>query len=348
MKSTEQIKREIAQDLRAFRSPVRIAHPRAGDLMKEVMQEYPEVFFYVKSYSGSVTMSGPSSCATYRVIYSDTEIARDRVFRVDDRDDVESKLHESVAAYRSVLALCVPSSVDTDKIYHDFMVSYGGFYSNLMDVNCETKSFSGARVQYAVFRFRYRIGRVKLNMMERAVDQEVERLAGKLFAPEMSKEVKAYVAHNYLAKKVEYWLKEEANPLEKSYMQSAYGALINHRCVCQGYAEAYKRLLDSQGIICEVICGKIRGSQEYHAWNVISFDGRNYYHVDVTWDSRGEGAVDWSYFCKSDREMSADRIWTRRSGVVCASTADILSLARRQITAKKLGFLAKGVDRAYL
>ena len=191
------------------------------------------------------------------------------------------------------------------------------------------------------------IGRVKLSMMEHAVDEEVERLGKILFSKDMLPETKAYIAHNYLVKTVKYWLKEEANPLEKSYMQSAYGALINHKCVCQGYAEAYKRFMDSQGVICYVICGKIRGSQEYHAWNVISFDGRKFYHVDVTWDVSDSARASWKYFCKSDAQMSPTRIWTRKSGVICASEDDILSIALRQISSKRLTYRSQGIDSKY-
>ena len=348
MKSSEQIKQEIVHSISTFQSPVRVVHCRASELMNEVLDEHPELLFYVKSFSGHAGMSGFEPCATYRLVYFNTDIPIDSIRRAENGAEIENELHSSIGRYQMALVLYIPTTIDTNKVYNDFMISYEGFYSNLLEISCETKSFPDSRFQYVVFRFRYRIGRVKLNMMERAVDEEVERLSRKLFSSEMSSETKAYVAHNYLAKTVEYWLKDGANPLEKSYMQSAYGALINHLCVCQGYAEAYKRLLDSQGIICEVICGKIRGSQEHHAWNVVSFDGKNYYHVDVTWDSHGDGRIDWRYFCNSDQQLNSTRIWTRRSGVICSSTENILAVARKQIASKKLTFLSKGIDKNYL
>ena len=348
MKSVEEIKQEIIQDISSFKTPIRIAHYRATSLMNEVLNEHPELLFYIQSYSGSGGLLGFEPSVVYRIVYSNTEIPLKSVKKVDSQTEMETELHTSIGKYQLVLVLCIPNSINVNKVYNDFMVAYEGFYSNLLEMSCETKSFSELHIQYAVFRFKYRIGRVKLNMMENAVDQEVERLKGKLFLHEMSPETKAYIAHNYLAKNVEYWLKEEANPLEKSYMQSAYGALINHRCVCQGYAEAYKRLLDAAGVTCEVICGKIRGSAEHHAWNVVSFDGRNYYHVDVTWDSRGSGRVDWQYFCKSDQELNSTRIWTKKPGIICSSREDILSIARKQIMSKRLTYLSKGVDKNYL
>lgn len=57
--------------------------------------------------------------------------------------------------------------------------------------------------------------------------------------------------------------------------QSAYGALIDGACVCEGYASAYKLLLDAMGIPCEIV------STKSHAWNIVQVDGQ-WYHVDVT------------------------------------------------------------------
>ncbi|MBR6793006.1 MAG: hypothetical protein IKM48_01460 [Clostridia bacterium] len=58
-----------------------------------------------------------------------------------------------------------------------------------------------------------------------------------------------------------------------------YGALISGRAVCQGYALAYKYLLNQVGIENELCSSDILE----HAWNIVTIDGRQY-HVDVTWD----------------------------------------------------------------
>ena len=66
---------------------------------------------------------------------------------------------------------------------------------------------------------------------------------------------------------------------------TAYGCLVNGRCVCAGYAAAYKVLLDRLGIPCVYVVGwgdRFR-SDVGHAWNRVVIGGRSYY-VDVTWD----------------------------------------------------------------
>lgn len=148
-------------------------------------------------------------------------------------------------------------------------------------------------------------------------------------------------------KTVSYWLDKDAKPLDKSYMQSAYGALINQKCVCQGYAEAYKRILDSQGITCEVICGKIRGSTEHHAWNVVSFNGKDYYHIDVTWDAQKRGSARYKYYGLTDADLRADRIWTRTSNIICNGKEKILETARLQLARSGSAFSSKGADKEY-
>lgn len=62
---------------------------------------------------------------------------------------------------------------------------------------------------------------------------------------------------------------------------TAYGALVRHKAICQGYAEAYKLIMDKLGIECG-ICGGM-ASNESHAWNYVKLDGE-YYWADLTWD----------------------------------------------------------------
>ena len=64
----------------------------------------------------------------------------------------------------------------------------------------------------------------------------------------------------------------------KDYLQhTAYGALVNKEAVCEGYAKAYKLLMDAMGIPCDVVIN------EEHAWNVVCLEGK-WYLVDVTND----------------------------------------------------------------
>ena len=59
---------------------------------------------------------------------------------------------------------------------------------------------------------------------------------------------------------------------------SAYGALINHEAVCDGYTKCFNVLAKRCGL--ESI--KVAGNG--HSWNIVKLDDGNYYHVDVSWE----------------------------------------------------------------
>lgn len=105
---------------------------------------------------------------------------------------------------------------------------------------------------------------------------------------------------------------------------NVYGALVNHKPVCQGYSLAFLLAMRQLGI--EATCvGQYVGKQG-HMWNRVRVDG-SWYHVDLTYDDpltnvtlpsyrdRGFYATpDTTYFMKSDawwREHAAYGGWHR-------------------------------------
>ena len=93
--------------------------------------------------------------------------------------------------------------------------------------------------------------------------------------------------HNYLIDTVEY------NVNAGTGIRDIYGTLINQKAVCEGYAKAFKYIMDELEIPCILVCGTATNSvgvTENHAWNYVQIDGV-WYAVDVTWDDpiiRGE------------------------------------------------------------
>ena len=92
----------------------------------------------------------------------------------------------------------------------------------------------------------------------------------------------------------------------------AYGALVEHRAVCEGYARAFQYLLYQAGIPCLIATGNgyNGGDSEPHAWNVVQIDGQ-WYHVDPTWDDpvvEGGAAdlVTYTYFNLTTKEIELD------------------------------------------
>ena len=118
------------------------------------------------------------------------------------------------------------------------------------------------------------------------------------------------MVHDYLVKNIEY-----DTTYSKPNIYNIYGALVNNKCVCEGYAKACKYLLNEMGIESTLVIGEAynsEGESEKHAWNYVKVDG-NWYAVDVTWDDPiiiGEGTISdntrYKYFLKGAGRMSDD------------------------------------------
>lgn len=131
-----------------------------------------------------------------------------------------------------------------------------------------------------------------------------------LVEPGMSQAETALVLHDYLMDTVAYDWDTLVNgtPTDKA-VYSAYGALVNGKAVCNGYALAYQMLLKQAGINAV----KLTSTPMNHAWNLVEIDG-NWYHVDVTHDDPApnvEGGGRHFYFLRSDESMN--RVWDTTS-----------------------------------
>lgn len=87
--------------------------------------------------------------------------------------------------------------------------------------------------------------------------------------------------HNALAKALEY-----DSTLSKDNIHNIYGALVKNEVVCEGYAKAFKYILNALDIECILVSGNATnssGKTESHMWNYVKLND-NWYGVDVTWD----------------------------------------------------------------
>lgn len=111
---------------------------------------------------------------------------------------------------------------------------------------------------------------------------------------------KALVMHDAIALNCEY---DETAGDNDVFPYNSYGCLVSQKAVCQGYAIAYKDLMDRLGIDCIVVAS----DEMDHAWNMIKL-GTSWYHVDITWDdpvSDTLGYAGHNCFLKSDAAISS-------------------------------------------
>ena len=87
--------------------------------------------------------------------------------------------------------------------------------------------------------------------------------------------------HDYLVDNINY-----DSTVSMPNIYNIYGALINKEAVCEGYARAFKYLLNEINIPCIMVIGtgtNSQGQTESHAWNYVQIN-QTWYAVDVTWD----------------------------------------------------------------
>ena len=110
---------------------------------------------------------------------------------------------------------------------------------------------------------------------EAVFESKLDSVIGELNLSGKSDLEKILAIYTYVTENVTYDLTAE-------YPFTAYGALVDGKAVCQGYALLLMRMLEEVSVESEVIFGSADGIN--HMWNSVKLDGA-YYLLDSTWDS---------------------------------------------------------------
>ena len=143
---------------------------------------------------------------------------------------------------------------------------------------------------------------------------------------------KALYVHDYLVLNTEYdiavyrQLQDSENQSLLHDATNAYGCLVNHSAICDGYAKAFQLLMNRLGIEAGRVSGTAGGGA--HAWNFLVLDGEPYY-VDVTWDDpvsseevgTQTGRVSHAYFCITTDALLEDHEIGEENSFVPSCTA---------------------------
>lgn len=95
---------------------------------------------------------------------------------------------------------------------------------------------------------------------------------------------KIKAAHDYICNQTDYCYETYA---DRDNNYAAYDALFGGKAVCQGYALAFQKFMDTMGIPCYIAKGTISSTSgtQSHAWNIVQLEGE-WYYVDCTWDGQ--------------------------------------------------------------
>ena len=151
------------------------------------------------------------------------------------------------------------------------------------------------------FSYKYSIKEVNIMLME---TEKAAKEIMTLTDPSMSDYEKLKIFHDYLVLNVE-------SSTDDPTADSIYGALVNKKALCEGYAKAFSYLCNLAGIENMIVTGY---TDVDHMWNMVKLEGK-LYHIDVGWDKpsaalseRYPDMVLYQYFLSEDSIMENNRI----------------------------------------
>ena len=119
-------------------------------------------------------------------------------------------------------------------------------------------------------------------------NQSVDRILTDLPQSDDDFDIELYLHDHLLTSCIYDNQAASASSNEYANAYSAYGALVEGKAVCEGYAKAMQLLLNRSGIPATVVLGNAVEDNEAHMWNLVEING-NYYYLDPTWNDDDEG-----------------------------------------------------------
>lgn len=169
---------------------------------------------------------------------------------------------------------------------------------------------------YAYEKYKHNIEIPEDNTTANRLYNEVKRVLENHTTDDMSDYEKELAIHDFIVANCEYGFLEG----DEQYGYKAYGALVQHHAVCNGYAEAFALLLKCADIENKIVIGT--ADDELHAWNLVKLDDE-WYQNDITWDDPNPDRgtfVGHAYFNVTDDIMDNRHVWDEEKYEQC--TAD--------------------------
>ena len=132
---------------------------------------------------------------------------------------------------------------------------------------------------------------------EKVVDTKVKAALDSMKLEGKDNYQKAKAIHDYITSHVSY------KDTKTGICHTAYSAISNGYCVCQGYASLFYRMCREAGVPCRYTTGTANSGSSVgsHAWNYVKLSDR-WYFVDVTWD---DSLSSTKYFLKAEKSMTS-------------------------------------------
>ncbi len=144
-----------------------------------------------------------------------------------------------------------------------------------------------------------------INQKIAALQSEVKTVVSKING-NLPSVLKEKIIHDYIVKSVNYDT-QTADNVKNLYVTlphafDLYGAAVENKAVCEGYAKLFQYLCYNVGINSTQIIGT--GNNGNHMWNAVCIDNK-WYQVDVTWDD-ADDYISYNYFNLTSESMRND------------------------------------------
>lgn len=156
---------------------------------------------------------------------------------------------------------------------------------------------------------------------KKELDKAIQTIIEKNIKSGMTDYEKVKALHDYMVLNTAYDYENLNRNTVPDDSYNAYGALVKHTAVCQGYAESLDILFAEVGLKSQVITGRMTNGMD-HAWNLVQLDGQ-YYHLDATHDDPVpdvKGQVLYHYFLNTDAMMQKSRTWKASQYPKCTAS----------------------------
>lgn len=186
-------------------------------------------------------------------------------------------------------------------------VFYVNFPKLSLRVTKDANDMYHAKLGSGSYKNYYNDGFNNADEVENAINEfntEVKKIVDEVNGLENASQVeKIKHAHNILINKTEYRLETDCTPGNEVHISTPYGAIVKEQAVCEGYARAFKSILDKLGMTCIIVQGlhQSEGSAAVaHMWNYVQIDKETnsraiekvWYAVDATMDDPFLRSVD--------------------------------------------------------
>lgn len=176
-----------------------------------------------------------------------------------------------------------PEAKDPNLLHDAFMEAY---HQNPLILGIKGYRISGKGTTLKVV---YRESAESQAKKQKEIKAKVSEIIEEIITEDMTEQEKELAINRYLCDTVTYDEEALLNAQKYGYMRadkkyndsfSAYGALMDGKCVCMGYASSFKLLAEAAGLETIIVTGFLEGGIS-HEWNKVKIDGE-WQIVDVT------------------------------------------------------------------